>query len=548
MLVNAYTILNYNRCRRFAALNDPFTSLSLNTYQNHNDSVYKDIFLSHIYNPKHEIRKHVNLTIEFQHEITLTETYDFIVNDRDVYCLLPVTATDFLKLKYRDGKHTYQMFTKSNSVYRLRKKPSQNKSFNDKLAKLKSPFEDEGKIVFLYALKYYILNKVYPEKNYRLHFVLLNSDYRYDGIAYTDKLYHLFDFSNIEAINEMVEIALFRMINHLELNDFTPCKLVKKACQKGKGSECKFVNFCYSHLPENTSILNYFNSHYGFNEPVNGTKIHRDTYELLNEGYVSMQDLPISWLESKNHLMQRYCVDNSKLFFHNLKIESGLKLLKYPIFYLDFEAIPRIIPKYAGEGPYTQSIFQYSLHIENKPNDLDSLDKNHYEFIANPWKDERKELLKQLIQRLKPYDSSIVVYNKTFEKTRLEELKHIYPEFNYDIDRIINRLFDLMDIVKMNKPLYSSLDYKDDDLETYNLYHPDLGGSYSLKKVIKLFVPYAYDDLVINDGVKAFKAYDKITNMSETEAKITKENLLHYCRQDTYSMYQIIQGLKTLIE
>ena len=100
----------------------------------------------------------------------------------------------------------------------------------------------------------------------------------------------------------------------------------------------------------------------------------------------------------------------------------------------------------------------------------------------------------------------------------------------------------------MNKPLYSRLGYKDEDLETYNLYHPDLGGSYSLKKVIKLFVPNAYDDLVINDGVKAFKAYDKLTNMSETEVKITKENLLRYCRQDTYSMYQIIQGLKTLIE
>lgn len=548
MLVNAYTILNYNRCRRFAALNDPFTSLSLDIYQNHNYSVYKDIFLSHIYNPKHEIRKHINLTIEFQHEITLTESYDFIVNDSDVYCLLPVTASDFLKLKYRDGKHSYQMFTKTNNVYRLRSKSVQNNSFKDKLSKLKSPFEEEGRIVFLYALKLYILNKVYPEKKYRLHFVLLNSDYRYDGIAYTEKLYHIFDFSNIEALNEIVDIALFRMINHLELNDFTPCRLVKKACQRSKGFECKFVNFCYSHLPENTSILNYFNSHYGFNESVNDAKVHRDTYDLLNEGYVAMQDIPISWLESKNHLMQRYCVDNSKMFFHNLKILTGLNLLKYPLFYLDFEAIPRIIPKYSGEGPYTQSLFQFSLHVENEPGELDSPAKNHYEFIASPWKDDRRELLKRLIDLLKVSDSSIVVYNKTFEKTRFEELKHIYPEFKKDIDQIIRRLFDLMDIVKLNKALYSSLGYTDEDLETYNLYDPKLGGSYSLKTVVKLFAPEAYKDLVIKDGVKAYKTYDKLANMTETEAKIAKDNLLAYCRQDTYSMYQIIQGLNTLVK
>lgn len=104
-----------------------------------------------------------------------------------------------------------------------------------------------------------------------------------------------------------------------------------------------------------------------------------------------------------------------------------------------------------------------------------------------------------------------------------------------------------MDIVKMSKSLYSNLGFSGNDLETYNLYHPSLGGSYSLKKVIKLFVDDAYDDLQINNGVKAFKAYSYLKEASLSEQEIIKKDLFNYCRQDTYSMYQIIQGLKKII-
>ncbi|MGD9761388.1 MAG: DUF2779 domain-containing protein [Candidatus Izemoplasmatales bacterium] len=548
MLVNSSAVLNYNRCRRFAALNDPFTALYLSGDFSDENSVFHDILLSHLYQPNREIRKNINLTYEFEHEVTLSENYDFIIDDKSVYCLLPYTSTEILELKYKEDKQKLQLFTKNSlGVYTIKYPETITRSFQEKLDKLYSAYETIGRVVFSYALKSYILKKVYPKKNYQLYYVLLNSDYKYDGISYTEKLYHQFDFSGIKNINEIVEIALFRMINHLELNDFTPCMLVKKACEKNKTNECKFTKFCYSHLPENTSILAYFNSHLGFNELADEGNIHHDTYDLLNEGYVSMQDVPISWLKDQNRLMQRYCVDNQSLYYHLEKIKKGLMTLKYPIYYLDFEALPQAIPKFIGESPYSQSVFQYSLHIENQENELASISKNHFGFIANPNKDEREDLLKNLIKLLSQTDSSIVVYNKTFEKTRLEELKEIFPNYRKEIDRIISRLFDLLDIVKINKSFYQELGFKDEDLETYNLYHPDLNGSYSLKKVIKLFNPDAYDNLVINDGVKAYKAYLKMADISPIEAENTKRDLFLYCRQDTYSMYQIIQGLKQLI-
>jgi hypothetical protein len=547
MLVNASAILNYNRCRRFAALNDPYTAFYLNSDFSQENSLFRDIFLSHLYHPNKEIRKAINLTYVFEHEITLSENYDFIIDDSEVYCLLTSTSKDFLELKFKDDNKKCNVFTSNNGIYSLRSTNLNNRHFQEKLEKLYSQLEPLGRIIFSYALKRYILKKVYPNKNLKLYFVLLNTDYKFDGISYTDKLYHVFDFSNFKDLDEMVEIALFRMINHLELNDFTPCQLVKKACNFSRPGECKFVNFCYSHLPQNTSILDYFNSHYGFTEPRGEGNLHHDTYDLLNEGYVSMQDIPISWLKDQNHLMQRYCVDNQTIYFHNDKIKAGLKQLKYPIYYLDFEALPLPIPRFKGETPYTQSVFQYSLHIEKEENDLTSIEKNHFDFIANPNKDEREVLLKSLLEVLGKGDSSIVVYNKTFEKTRLEEFKKVFPEYKKQIDKIIKRLFDLLDIVKINKPFYSELGFDNSDLESYNLYHPDLGGSYSLKKVIKIFVKDAYENLVIKDGVKAYETFEKLQETTKAETLKLKNDLHEYCRQDTYSMYQIIKGLKELI-
>jgi len=549
MLVNANAVINYNRCRRFAALNDPFTALYLNKEMSQENAVFRDILLSHLYSPQKEIRKNINLTYEFEHEITLSENYDFLVDDNIIYCLTPYTSTDFLELKFKEGQDKVAIFQPNPSgVFEPVIPKTTNRNLEEKLDKLYSTYESLGRIVFSYALKYFILKKVYPQKNYRLYFVFLNSEYRYDGISYSEKLYHLFDFSQLEKIDEIVEIALFRMINHLELNDFTPCILEKKACSKGKPNACKFIDFCYSHLPENTSILDYFNSHLGFIETTEEGNIHHDTYDLLNEGYVSMQDLPISWLKDQNNLMQRYCCDNSILFLHAKKLELGFNQLKYPLYYLDFEANPQAIPKYRGESPYSQSVFQYSIHIQNHPNHEFKIDENHYEFLANPLKDERKLLLENLIRILNQSDSSIVVYNKTFEKTRFEELKLMFPEYQKDINKIINRLFDLLDIIKTNKTLYQRIGYEGADLEVYNLYHPDLGGSYSLKQVIKLFKKDAYETLLINDGIKAYKAFQGMSELTKVETDERRKNLLLYCRQDTYSMYQIVQGLKELID
>ena len=86
--------------------------------------------------------------------------------------------------------------------------------------------------------------------------------------------------------------------------------------------------------------------------------------ELVNEKIYSMQDVPYEWLTRKINIIQRNCVDTHEIFINKNKIIDGLNTLKYPIYHLDFESFPCPLPRYKGENPYIQSVFQFSLHVE----------------------------------------------------------------------------------------------------------------------------------------------------------------------------------------
>ena len=45
-------------------------------------------------------------------------------------------------------------------------------------------------------------------------------------------------------------------------------------------------------------------------------------------------------------------------------MKEAIKKIKYPVYYLDFESYNCPLPRFKGDHPYTQSLFQYSLHVE----------------------------------------------------------------------------------------------------------------------------------------------------------------------------------------
>jgi hypothetical protein len=128
-------------------------------------------------------------------------------------------------------------------------------------------------------------------------------------------------------------------------------------------------------------------------------------------------------------------------------------------------------------------------------------------------------------------NGDVIVYNKTFEITRLNEIARDFPEYADKIENLILRIKDLM--IPFQKKYY---------------YAPEMKGSYSIKAVLPALVPeLSYDTLEINEGGLASIAYESL--QTETDLmKIAeiKEQLLEYCKLDTLGMVKILEELEAL--
>jgi predicted RecB family nuclease len=130
-------------------------------------------------------------------------------------------------------------------------------------------------------------------------------------------------------------------------------------------------------------------------------------------------------------------------------------------------------------------------------------------------------------ETINPTDGGpIVVYYSAYERQRLLELAVRYPEHLELLTSYIERLFDLHPVVKKS------------------FYHPEMQGSFSIKKVLPVVAPdLNYDELVgVQEGTGAqiaylFAALDPSVT-KERKAEI-EDSLRRYCRQDTWAMVEL---------
>src|ERR1700693_361207 len=84
------------------------------------------------------------------------------------------------------------------------------------------------------------------------------------------------------------------------------------------------------------------------------------------------------------------------------------------------------------------------------------------------------------------------------------------------------------------------------------VYHPDFGGSFSLKNVLPALVPeLSYDGLPIGDGGTASLELVRLLFQSESFEPAgrgrLRSDLLRYCLQDTWGLVKLVERLKQLI-
>jgi hypothetical protein len=280
-----------------------------------------------------------------------------------------------------------------------------------------------------------------------------------------------------------------------------PCVLMGSQCKP----DCQFMEYCEQGSPEYpVSIL------------PNGRNV---ITELQEAGIEDVRKIPDGVLKNERHITvwQVTCTQQP---FISAALKAELTKLPYPRFYLDFETINFVIPRWAGTRPHQQLPFQWSCHVERQNGELE-----HHEFLDTSGKAPMRAFAESLIRALEK-DGPIIVYG-TFESTVIKGLIGFCPDIERALNDINDRLVNLLPWLQNH------------------YYHHAMKGSWSIKAVLPTIAPHLdYSQLEdVQNGTLAQLAYLEITDQQADpvirDQKI--RNLLKYCELDTQAMVEVVR-------
>lgn len=444
---------------------------------------------------------------------------------------------------------------------------------NEKVKRLLDPYSPEGKYIYDLAIERHIIenslrttNQEYIIPKMRYYLVVLNCEYTFDGardesgyIYRTDNdgnaLFKIYDMTYITSLLEDDVLAKRNRIEYYLNNLDYKHNRCGNHCEYKKTTQCKFFPVCFKRAIKDGSILEYLNKHYAFKSLAMDTKGNRATislYDLINEEKYGIEDVR-DYIVKIDNIMQYDCYVNNMIYTDLPRIRKAINSIQYPIYHLDFESYNSPLPRFFGEKPFMQSLFQYSLHIEEYPGVCDIV-KDHHEYLAPDHEDHREDLIKALINDIDLSKGGIVmVYNQNFEKTRLHEMARIFPKYKKQLDKINDHIYDLYAVLRGVSSFYEPLlnEAEIEDLKnkpSFTYYNNKLHGSFSIKKVLPIFTNLSYKDLTVKNGTEAILTYGMLPKLTDKEYNDMYLALRVYCRQDTWAMVEILRGLRKLIK
>src|SRR2546426_302991 len=127
----------------------------------------------------------------------------------------------------------------------------------------------------------------------------------------------------------------------------------------------------------------------------------------------------------------------------------------------------------------------------------------------------------------------VVAYYASFERDCIRQLAEAVPRLAKELQRIEKKLVDLLPLVRNH------------------VYHPDFGGSFSIKRTLPALVPgLSYADLRIGEGETATLELMRLMfdeELQPAERAELREALLRYCERDTWAMVKMLAKLRTLV-
>ena len=256
---------------------------------------------------------------------------------------------------------------------------------------------------------------------------------------------------------------------------------------------------------------------------------------LYNEGVLRTIKVPKNYKLNGKQEIQIEADRTGKPKIEPKPIQTFCNRLQLPLYFLDFETFNPAIPMFEGSSPYQQLPFQYSLHVQDKPDQKPKSIKHHSWIWEGEGgnSDPREELVKRL-KGLLGKEGSIIVYNAQFEKMILKQAAKTYPAYESWLQGILDRFVDLLEPFK-----------------AFHYYHPDQHGSASIKSVLPVLTGKGYDDMEISNGGMASTEYMRVMFTNKTEegkkdrSKVFKQ-LEEYCGLDTMGMVEILGKLTKL--
>jgi Domain of unknown function(DUF2779) len=196
-------------------------------------------------------------------------------------------------------------------------------------------------------------------------------------------------------------------------------------------------------------------------------------------------------------------------------------------YFLDFETIGDVVPRWAGTRAFEQIPFQFSLHHVGPRGGV-----KHADFLDTSGGDPRLALAKALVNACGT-DGAVFAYNANFEGRCIADLaEHLanHRKLAKALLAIKARLIDLEPILRQH------------------YYHPRQQGSWSLKAVLPALLPHlSYASLDgVQNGMEAQAAYLEAVDPATAPVSVhaLRKQMLAYCTLDTLALVEIWRKLK----
>ena len=360
------------------------------------------------------------------------------------------------------------------------------------------------------AIQYYVIAGSGLNMS-RASLVHINNQYVRNGDIDVKELFSVAELtSTIESMQQDVHVNLKAMKSVLEAE--VPDMDIGPYCSTPY--ECAFAGYCWQHIPQN-SVFDFRDT----GKP--------DSFALYCQGILRMEDTPAALLGWRQQLQQA-ALKSKQVITKKNEVTAFIDDLWYPLCFLDFETtFMTPVPLFDGTIPFAQVPFQYSLHIIDKPGKK----PRHFEFLAEAGKDPRKAFLDSLLEAL-PGDACILAWNQAFEISRLKGLGYAFPRKKKKIGALVENFRDMMGPFKRKE-----------------IYHGDFAGSYSIKAVLPALIPdLSYEGMPVSNGEEASIAWLSLwQEADETKIHETRQQLLDYCRLDTFAMVRILELMRMLV-